>query len=51
MEKIEDVLTSIITVLIDIFNFILTCNVKLVQMSFYNGISFYQIGMNSLVEG
>ena len=25
------------------FNFIFTCNIKWVQMSFYNGILYYQI--------
>ena len=37
-KKTEDVLTSIIKILTDMFNSIFTWNVRWVQMSFYNGI-------------
>ena len=41
MKKSEDIQASIITALANMFDIILTCNVRLVQTSFYNGKSFY----------
>ena len=38
IKKTEDALASIITIMKDMFNSILTRNVKWVEMSFYNDI-------------
>ena len=49
-KKTEDVLASIITVLTDIINFILICNLKWVQISFYNRVSFMKYGWIVLLK-